>query len=187
MFLPAAFAISGSRGFPRVRGDVPMLTSSSQHFIPFSPRARGCSRISAFTQLRQGVFPACAGMFRAGHVGVGAATCFPRVRGDVPSAGFPGPRWLPFSPRARGCSGLRYRGAPKLTVFPACAGMFLAMITALAVALRFPRVRGDVPSAASGRVGRIPFSPRARGCSAFFLLDTTQCPVFPACAGMFPS
>ena len=38
-------------------------------------------------------------------------------------------------------------------VFPACAGMFLGMVSSVMVRLRFPRVRGDVPAMESQPTG----------------------------------
>ena len=91
---------------------------------------------------------------------------FPRVRGDVPSFHLAADQATRFSPRARGCSGVKGTMAGTAMVFPACAGMFRTMTMILPTDWGFPRVHGDVPPAMS------------RPPLAMF--------VFPACAGMFP-
>ena len=70
-------------------------------------------------------------------------------------------------------------------VFPACAGMFRFKPNSPLVSTGFPRVRGDVPPWAASLMPSTPFSPRARGCSAFGRMWDHIKEVFPACAGMF--
>ena len=72
----------------------------------------------------QGVFPACAGMFRPKASNTCPQSCFPRVRGDVPPKPPAMCNMWKFSPRAGGCSAREPGGLAKATVFPACAGMF---------------------------------------------------------------
>ena len=153
--------------------------------LTFSPRARGCSWHADPWRGRLPVFPACAGMFlSSSHVG-NRTPCFPRVRGDVPLPIAVLVHSEQFSPRARGCSAERSYLPRPTPVFPACAGMFLAVCICLGDARRFPRVRGDVPGTACSGQDCIKFSPRARGCSAWSQ-DIERPPlVFPACAGMF--
>ena len=43
MFLVSESTLWLVRGFPRVRGDVPLLSCSAATGFEFSPRARGCS------------------------------------------------------------------------------------------------------------------------------------------------
>ena len=71
---------------------------------------------------------------------------FPRVRGDVPSFHLAADQATRFSPRARGCSGVKGTMAGTAMVFPACAGMFLRIVLFLIGIRGFPRVRGDVPA-----------------------------------------
>ena len=71
---------------------------------------------------------------------------FPRVRGDVPQLVQNVFLIEPFSPRARGCSVLAWLGVEAVGVFPACAGMFPVCHSMGLTSLRFPRVRGDVPT-----------------------------------------
>ena len=70
-------------------------------------------------------------------------------------------------------------------VFPAHAGMFLKSDAYQAVAIRFPRARGDVPEGESLWLSIIKFSPRTRGCSSGKTGMKTVPSVFPAHAGMF--
>ena len=91
--------------FPRVRGDVPAVEQQGV--------TRGL------------VFPACAGMFLGVVVDPVGWVGFPRVRGDVPLPGGGEIAWWWFSPRARGCSVSLGPQTFVLSVFPACAGMFL--------------------------------------------------------------
>ena len=87
------------------------------------------------------------------------------MRGDVPfmpssKMGVP-----PFSPHARGCSGPGRRRDCVEVVFPACAGMFLALVVATSWSVCFPRMRGDVPQNPVTSENDTQFSPHARGCS----------------------
>ena len=114
-------------------------------------------------------------------------TGFPRVRGDVPTKTRHPPPSKAFSPRARGCSFLPQGSKDAAEVFPACAGMFPSYLVRTHPPRCFPRVRGDVPM----RIGPCDvgdaFSPRTRGCSYRCGFGRFDEPVFPACAGMFPT
>ena len=63
--------------------------------------------------------------------------------------------------------------------------MFLICLDSIEIGVSFPRVRGDVPFRYQVVIVVIVFSPRARGCSFGYLIDTRSHDVFPACAGMF--
>ena len=151
-------------GFPRVRGDVPVLDQRQQIKTMFSPRARGCSQHDLCAFLPSPVFPACAGMFLPILTWFAPLAGFPRVRGDVPGKTYLFSLKGAFSPRARGCSPVQAGRPFALRVFPACAGMFLGGCGRWRAGVGFPRVRGDVPA---------PHAHHRRPC------------VFPACAGMF--
>ena len=73
------------------------------------------------------------------------------------------------------------------SVFPACAGMFRWTRKNCGKPTRFPRVRGDVPVNGFTLYLSHLFSPRARGCSYRCGFGRFDEPVFPACAGMFPT
>ena len=171
--------------FPRVRGDVPHFFCFFGGFYRFSPRARGCSSSRCSAVLPSRVFPACAGMFRSLWFELGDPIGFPRVRGDVPCVPSLSNPIVVFTPRARGCSVLSDLQQDGQYVFPACAGMFPWAIVENGPIKRFPRVRGDVPTAVSDALKSGQFSPRARGCSFQVAGASNQEPVFPACAGMF--
>ena len=171
--------------FPRVRGDVPQPASGLWNAESFSPRARGCSYSLCPSKVSVVVFPACAGMFRKKKISFSKDSGFPRVRGDVPRIHSPqrarrrfsrvrgdvpsrparSPACLAFSPRARGCSSALNPENRPHSVFPACAGMFPVWCGWEYTTAGFPRVRGDVPASFSPPYFRVPFSPRARGCS----------------------
>ena len=72
--------------FPRMRGDVPEIRAASIVRMMFSPHARGCSWQHRQFYYPEYVFPACAGMFRYRKREKIFEGCFPRMRGDVPSA-----------------------------------------------------------------------------------------------------
>ena len=125
-------------------------------------------------------------MFRPHQPAAGAAVCFPRVRGDVPTMAEENPRAHKFSPRARGCSAATAGAEGFDQVFPACAGMFPPKDRIRLQRCSFPRVRGDVPKPTSDFEWKCVFSPRARGCSSLTVSSLAVGGVFPACAGMFP-
>ena len=160
--LVVSFCLS-LRGFPRARGDVPLLHGLDDIIIGFSPRTRGCSCEEKHMKLDHSVFPAHAGMFPRAQCLRSQNHCFPR-----------------------GCSLYPPSLKPLHLVFPAHAGMFRAKACTLATKNRFPRARGDVPRHHRlGRPGR-QFSPRTRGCSPACLHGADRPDVFPAHAGMFP-
>ena len=186
MFLQSTAPGTSAGGFPRVRGDVPVVVHNNHAAPLFSPRARGCSGLRLRRRTWSRVFPACAGMFRCWQVRNCSARGFPRVRGDVPPPPFFTFHFHLFSPRARGCSGRRKYPSARIVVFPACAGMFLASTAPSEPVDGFPRVRGDVPSRPARSPACLAFSPRARGCSSALNPENRPHSVFPACAGMFP-
>ena len=68
---------------PRVCGDVSSYTAWSCRCRRFSPRMRGCFRISGNHSEATPVLPAYAGMFRVATVSCAACSGSPRVCGDV--------------------------------------------------------------------------------------------------------
>ena len=173
--------------FPRIRGDIPVNVPHQEQVAQFSPRARGCSRNAAFMLAQGSVFPACAGMFPAGHPRSRSCGGFPRVRGDVPSSDKSSGLSGVFSPRARGCSSWPQPSPPFGSVFPACAGMFPRVASLEKLKDRFPRIRGDVPVIVARVFVGLEFSPHTRGCSAFVISSLPVAKVFPAYAGMSPA
>ena len=92
-------------------------------------------------------------------------SCFPRIRGDVPTTSCPLVTVLLFSPHTRGCSVGLSPVQRDLRVFPAYAGMFLD----------FQTLEPDLYQ----------FSPHTRGCSRVDEAVHVPAAVFPAYAGMF--
>ena len=142
MFPETAPAYPTTARFPRVRGDVPIACVRSYLSFRFSPRARGCSCRGSGLPQRGQVFPACAGMFRSAVGWCSTPCCFPRVRGDVPISRPVVTMPEGFSPRARGCSCRAGVRGPGITVFPACAGMFLSRDFTIPVSCGFPACAG---------------------------------------------
>ena len=151
----------------------------------FSPHTRGCSGLKFSPRQDPQVFPAYAGMFRGHRRPRPRALRFPRIRGDVPPSGSAVERRKPFSPHTRGCSRSMALLGAKKNVFPAYAGMFRRVAATASLVVRFPRIRGDVPQAATFYELGGGFSPHTRGCSVprGTLLPLSR--VFPAYAGMF--
>ena len=120
-------------------------------------------------------------------MGVRASSCFPRIRGDVPtSQSLPKPS-LKFSPHTRGCSCVEAANKHRIEVFPAYAGMFLCGAPPISVRASFPRIRGDVPRPKDIIETIFGFSPHTRGCSLRRVAYGITRSVFPAYAGMFRS
>ena len=117
----------------------------------------------------------------------GPALGFPRARGDVPARKNLYALAKRFSPRTRGCSGLRTPQRREHTVFPAHAGMFRRGVAGQGLPGRFPRARGDVPMSRINDSLPHKFSPRTRGCSDRRGHCRWCRRVFPAHAGMFRS
>ena len=145
MFRSMMRTSAGNRGFPRIRGDVPLARSTG--FLParFSPHTRGCSARIRRQHIGERVFPAYAGMFRRQHSRWLDQEGFPRIRGDVPNLIGPPKCSLRFSPHTRGCSYFAWLAGCVGGVFPAYAGMFRLSLASGHRGSRFPRIRGDVP------------------------------------------
>ena len=131
------------------------------------------------------VFPAYAGMFPGPKKIARNLPRFPRIRGDVPLSTMPRSPCGKFSPHTRGCSAPPEISTVTTTVFPAYAGMFRSPPHHTMASLRFPRIRGDVPTLPTAPHAHSLFSPHTRGCSPAGLLTIHNINVFPAYAGMF--
>ena len=152
-------------GFPRIRGDVPMLHMTQFHSQRFSPHTRGCSATLMEDTPKEMVFPAYAGMFLKGVRLRDKEPRFPRIRGDVPIHIIVPQHLKMFSPHTRGCSGGTAQPGVGFPVFPAYAGMFRVAISWSAFLPSFPRIRGDVPLSRTTLRRYHEFSPHTRGCS----------------------
>ena len=185
MFLSIFIAKKRSSGFPRIRGDVPVINWVRDRLGEFSPHTRGCSWFGGLTNFVKWVFPAYAGMFRKTHAHYSPPPGFPRIRGDVPNRANSFNNGNQFSPHTRGCSFLWDSPKTAKRVFPAYAGMFLPVQICKFPQTSFPRIRGDVPITPIWRKPSWGFSPHTRGCSYSATYRDYGARVFPAYAGMF--
>ena len=152
-------------GFPRIRGDVPLIPAMTEALTAFSPHTRGCSADRQLLRENNEVFPAYAGMFRRQHSRWLDQEGFPRIRGDVPRELTQASLPFAFSPHTRGCSSANGGSSGVSAVFPAYAGMFRGLHRHASGFVRFPRIRGDVPDNRIDLLSRGVFSPHTRGCS----------------------
>ena len=112
-------------GFPRVRGDVPLVFRGERLLVWFSPHTRGCSLSKPIGRVSKAVFPAYAGMFPAPGNHSNPGGCFPRMHAGM----FHG--WCLRCARQRGFPCIR-GDVPIIDVIKTAFGWF-------------PRIRGDVP------------------------------------------
>ena len=89
--------------FPRVCGDVSIISTTRENQGMFSPRMRGCFNHCFVCCRAAWVFPAYAGMFLRQRRSPILPLGFPRVCGDVSASQFSSFQLLEFSPRMRGC------------------------------------------------------------------------------------
>ena len=71
-------------------------------------------------------------------------------------------------------------------IYPACAGVNLAVVRCQKVYFYFPRVRGGQPDLVIDAYATFGFSPHARG-SPFRASGSTSQSIHPACAGVNPA
>ncbi len=170
--------------FPRTRGDGPNERVSMGDAPEFSPHTRGWTRCRGSESPEQAVFPAHAGMDRRVDRIAQDRVSFPRTRGDGPKHGALWAVVNRFSPHTRGWTGVYETVSPSRAVFPAHAGMDRTPACIRQSGRRFPRTRGDGPSAIEGDQGGMTFSPHTRGWTARTSHHSHASPVFPAHAGM---
>ena len=110
--------------FPRTRGDVPSCGSGTRQASSFPPHTRGCTFEESYTEDREFVSPAHAGMYRLPACRSRIDPRFPRTRGDVPLSP-PSPVYLArFPPHTRGCTRVKTDAGIIAGVSPAHAGMY---------------------------------------------------------------
>ena len=173
-----------SMSFPRRRGDGPLTPPYPARPAPFSPQARGWTRVQRGPRPAGLVFPAGAGMDPAAPARRGPGASFPRRRGDGPLRGALMTAYKEFSPQARGWTRPRAWMHSPLLVFPAGAGMDPTPAGAGRGRGSFPRRRGDGPSRAQFSISLRRFSPQARGWTPGVCRREIVADVFPAGAGM---
>ena len=171
---------------PRARGDGPVQRISGSGCSPSPPRARGWSRPWLDDRVMHVVSPARAGMVPLLLGRLREQGRLPRARGDGPGFGFGMFALTGSPPRARGWSRLAERGADRVHVSPARAGMVPAPRSTAPRSTSLPRARGDGPGTSSVTVSASTSPPRARGWSRGHGHAEPQRDVSPARAGMVP-
>ncbi len=170
--------------FPRTRGDGPRAYRNGRMACGFSPHTRGWTVFQCRISFGFGVFPAHAGMDRNNGPSAPTPAGFPRTRGDGPATGAVIRTFTGFSPHTRGWTGTATRQHRLRPVFPAHAGMDRIPARCMVPWHRFPRTRGDGPTAAKKTPAKKPFSPHTRGWTVARGKASGGAPVFPAHAGM---
>ena len=152
-------------GFPRTRGDVPILFGAGEELCSLPPHTRGCTLAKAARLACGTASPAHAGMYRVLTVSPMVLLRFPRTRGDVPGHRDQAVGEEELPPHTRGCtrSSMQLIGARRAS--PAHAGMYPAIAPACRWRLSFPRTRGDVPRLGLRRAVQYPLPPHTRGCT----------------------
>ena len=150
----------------------------------FPPQARGWTApIQQFPNLPP-VSPAGAGMDPRSRSAPRRCGCFPRRRGDGPSASCAGGRTVSFPPQARGWTPDERHRQHGATVSPAGAGMDPSGSSATFSGSGFPRRRGDGPRGVPAPRRPARFPPQARGWTPAAAGRAVADAVSPAGAGM---
>ena len=137
---------------------------------------------------KQGVvFPAYAGVFPTLLYLFGSRPGLPRIRGGVSNSAFLYLNRKKSSPHTRGCFFRLCIVIGVDTVFPAYAGVFLAVYCAVLVSVGLPRIRGGVSQISPMTIYHAQSSPHTRGCFYSSCCSPSWRLVFPAYAGVFPS
>ena len=183
----SARAGSGSRRFPRTRGDGPGIPWLPRWPAWFPPHSRGWTHTPRDGAPRRHVSPALAGMDPHPPGRRTPAPRFPRTRGDGPPASLLEGRRCRFPPHSRGWTP-SHRGAGELQgVSPALAGMDPELSSWPLRDPRFPRTRGDGPSSIQARHSRSSFPPHSRGWTVVTVARFGRVTVSPALAGIDPT
>ena len=151
------------RGFPRTRGDGPLIPVTLHIVSRFPPHARGWTLVHRERIQPLGVSPARAGMDRLTCELPGTRRSFPRTRGDGPFAASSRMRSWVFPPHARGWTGPSTEDWSSRNVSPARAGMDPPLTRDCPTGRCFPRTRGDGPVRPIKPDVPEPFPPHARG------------------------
>ena len=206
MYLNGVLLKSRLRRFPRTRGDVPRTGKQLVVNGALPPHTRGCTVDRHRRVHRHLASPAHAGMYPRSLRQRREIPGFPRTRGDVPPAastpssarraspahagmyrcGLCGCRpGICFPPHTRGCTGNASEDQPHRLASPAHAGMYPRSRWSRRAGRRFPRTRGDVPSAAQARMPGEQLPPHTRGCTELRAAHALPYGASPAHAGMY--
>ena len=183
---PAAPVGHRADGFPRTRGDGPLVHGELGYLAMFPPHARGWTVLFLFRRIRRVVSPARAGMDRTDSRSEGSPVCFPRTRGDGPMQDSSALAGYRFPPHARGWTRCYQRGERWVPVSPARAGMDPSGRSDRTGTTGFPRTRGDGPNPITAALASLAFPPHARGWTLHRVPAPGNAGVSPARAGMDP-
>ena len=162
---PNRAAIAGrSLCLPRASGGVSITGEFELNNNQSSPRKRGCFPFEGLACPSPQVFPAQAGVFLPVRLETLEILGLPRASGGVSrsQSDHDGSTWS--SPRKRGCFRLDYPAGAVAEVFPAQAGVFLAVETVPFAFESLPRASGGVSERETARYAGSLSSPRKRGC-----------------------
>ena len=151
--------------FPRTRGDGPRRASSAVGSRPVPPHPRGWSRPVALAGSGRMGSPAPAGMVPERALEPQGCCGFPRTRGDGPNQEVEVAYMGVVPPHPRGWSPIQPIGARDNEGSPAPAGMVPGSRLPRPPWGRFPRTRGDGPSAPLTSFAPAPVPPHPRGWS----------------------
>ena len=172
-------------GFPRPRGDGPAGARRLFAHGGVSPPTRGWTCSGQDNAVREGGFPAHAGMDPQETYTEAAFVGFPRPRGDGPPRRTMGHGPWSVSPPTRGWTSRDGSSSCRVPGFPAHAGMDRRAVPGDRCDAGFPRPRGDGPHATcavpgAGGGG----SPPTRGWTQRISHAGADAKGFPAHAGM---
>ncbi len=174
-----------SAGFPRTRGDVPVLGAKTATGASLPPHTRGCTLADGVAEVLPRASPAHAGMYPFRGPSSTGRACFPRTRGDVPPTQRLALATRLLPPHTRGCTEAAAARATRDDASPAHAGMYRTHTPRRRSRACFPRTRGDVPCSPSSPPGRDPLPPHTRGCTHWQLVHAALHRASPAHAGMY--
>ena len=129
---------------PRIRGGVSLKSSSSGIAIWSSPHTRGCFYSGGKYDAIKYVFPAYAGVFPPPAAPCVPGTGLPRIRGGVSASQGSVSTAFQSSPHTRGCFPRSSTKTQGPVVFPAYAGVFLAITCRASWGSSLPRIRVGV-------------------------------------------
>ena len=104
------------------------------------------------------------------------------MRGDPPRVGQTQTAAFASTPHARGSTRATILTLTTGGVYPACAGIHLALCTLYQGTESLPRMRGDPPSEVKNLFSLRVSTPHARGSTFVWFAAVTLCQVYPACA-----
>ena len=137
-------AMSG-KGLPRMRGDRPGQNQWGYKKNEFTPHARGSTHHGLLDCVTLKVYPACAGIDHCISSPFVLVESLPRMRGDRPFQKTLVLQCKPFTPHARGSTGVWINVGGWTFVYPACAGIDREKTKSDVLRVCLPRMRGDRP------------------------------------------